>query len=89
MPKGYKHFSKTKPMKREHFNCVDEWWNDRKEIVDEKEHEDMTTTYKGKNIPSRKLHQMDIILISADIQPKKNHSSPEDTLLYIFRKENI
>lgn len=32
MPEGYTHFSKTKPMKDEHFNPVREWWNDRKEI---------------------------------------------------------
>ena len=32
MPEGYKNFSKTKPMKREHLNPVDEWWNNRKEI---------------------------------------------------------
>ena len=32
MPEGYKHFSKTKPMKLEHFDPVIEWWNDRKEI---------------------------------------------------------
>ena len=35
MPEGYKHFSKTKPMLREHFACVDEWWDNREEIVDE------------------------------------------------------
>lgn len=33
MPEGYKHFSKTKPMKLEHFNPVIEWWNDRQEIT--------------------------------------------------------
>ena len=32
MPKGYKHFSKTKPMKLEHFAPAVEWWRDRKEI---------------------------------------------------------
>ena len=32
MPEGYKHFSKTKPMKLEHFNPVIEWWDDRQEI---------------------------------------------------------
>lgn len=32
MPEGYKHFSKTKPMKLEHFAPVIEWWNDRREI---------------------------------------------------------
>ena len=32
MPEGYKHFSKTKPMKLEHFDPVAEWWNDRKPL---------------------------------------------------------
>ena len=35
MPEGYKHFSKTKPMKLEHFQPVLEWWNDRQEITEE------------------------------------------------------
>ena len=33
MPDGYKHFSKTKPMKLEHFAPVMEWWNNRQEIT--------------------------------------------------------
>lgn len=33
MPEGYKHFSKTKPMKLEHFDPVVQWWNDRQEIT--------------------------------------------------------
>lgn len=32
MPEGYKNFSKTKPMKREHLQLIDEWWNNRKNI---------------------------------------------------------
>lgn len=32
MPEGYKNFSKTKPMKLEHFASVVEWWNNREEI---------------------------------------------------------
>ena len=35
MPEGYKHFSKTKPMKLEHFQPVLDWWNDRQEINEE------------------------------------------------------
>ena len=35
MPEGYKHFSKTKPMKSEHCQPIRDWWNNRKEIVDE------------------------------------------------------
>ena len=33
MPDGYKHFSKTKPMKLEHFAPAMEWWGKREEIT--------------------------------------------------------
>ncbi len=33
MPEGYKHFSKTKPMKLEHFDPVVTWWDNREEIT--------------------------------------------------------
>ncbi len=35
MPEGYKHFSKTKPMKLEQFQPVMEWWENREEIEEE------------------------------------------------------
>ena len=35
MPEGYKHFSKTKPMKPEHFDPVVKWWNKRKAIAED------------------------------------------------------
>ncbi len=43
MPEGYKNFSKTKPMKTEHFNPVRDWWNSRLEIKDTE-----TDTFKSK-----------------------------------------
>lgn len=33
MPKDYKNFSKTKPMKSEHCDPIRAWWNDRQEII--------------------------------------------------------
>ncbi len=33
MPDGYKHFSKTKPMKLEHFQPAIDWWKCREEIT--------------------------------------------------------
>lgn len=33
MPNDYKHFSKTKPMKLEHFAPAIEWWNNRTELT--------------------------------------------------------
>ena len=35
MPQGYKNFSKTKPMKLEHFAPAMEWWNNRVEMVED------------------------------------------------------
>lgn len=35
MPAGYKHFSKSKPMKIEHCAPIRDWWNDRKEDIKE------------------------------------------------------
>lgn len=35
MPEGLKHFSKTKPIRLEHFDVVKEWWNNRVDIVDD------------------------------------------------------
>ena len=32
MPEDYKHFSKTKPMRLEHFEPVVEWWNNKREL---------------------------------------------------------
>ena len=43
MPEGYKHFSKTKPMKLEHFDPVRDWWQNRVEIKAAD-----TDTYKAK-----------------------------------------
>ena len=33
MPEGYKHFSKTKPMKLEHCQPISDWWFNRQEII--------------------------------------------------------
>lgn len=35
MPEGYKHFSKTKSMKLEHFQPVLDWWEKRQEITED------------------------------------------------------
>ena len=33
MPEGYKHFSKTRPMKSEHFDPAAAWWDGRQELT--------------------------------------------------------
>lgn len=48
MPEGYKHFSKTKPMKMEHFQPVLDWWNDRQELAED-------GFYKAKKFTAQQL----------------------------------
>ena len=50
MPEGYKHFSKTKPMKVEHFDECVAWWNKREQIKDTE-----TDTYKAKDYTAQEL----------------------------------
>ena len=47
---GYKHFSKTRPMKSEHFDPVREWWNNRIEIKDQD-----TDTWKAKKYTAQEI----------------------------------
>jgi len=53
MPDGYKHFSKTKPMKLEHFNNCMAWWKDRKEIKDTDTDTFKSTKYAAQDLISR------------------------------------
>lgn len=76
MPEGYKHFSKTKPMKREHFAPVDGWWNNRVEIKDSE-----TDTYKAKKFTYDELEALgfNIDLCGYPVE-EKIILSPEDTI---------
>lgn len=89
MPEGYKHFSKTKPMKREHFAPADEWWDNRKEILDEKEDESQTQTWKARKytIDEIKALGYNIDLCGYPIE-EKVILSPEDTIRQFIEKRN-
>ena len=91
MPDGYKHFSKTKPMKREHFNCVDEWWNNRVEIIDEKDDETMSTTYKAKKFSYEEIEDGNFNLDKCGYPvEEKVILSPEETMHnFITRREAL
>ena len=91
MPEGYKHFSKTKPMERKHFACVDEWWNERKEIVDEKDDEAMSTTYKSKSYTIAEIEANGYILDLCGFPvEEKVILSPEETMdNYVKRRAEL
>ena len=87
MPEGYKHFSKTKPMTRDHFAPIDEWWNNRKDIMDKKSHEDASDTYKSKKYSffeiSSKGFNLDLCGYPVE---EKIILSPEETIKNFIEK---
>lgn len=87
MPEGYKHFSKTKPMKREHFAPVDEWWDNRVKIKDEKEDESQTETWKSKKYTIDQIKGLgyNIDLCGYPVE-EKIILSPEDTIKQFIEK---
>lgn len=52
LPESYKAFSKTRPMLRSHLSDVDEWWKDRKEIMD-----DSGETYKSQKVSYEEIEK--------------------------------
>ena len=54
MPEGYKHFSKTKPMRTEHCQPIIDWWNNRQEIIDSTNNDE-----KSRCFTARQLLEMD------------------------------
>lgn len=91
MPEGYKHFSKTKPMLREHFKPIDEWWNKRKEIKDKKESKTQTETWKAKKYTIEEIDKLgyNIDLCGYPVE-EKTVLSPEETLdNFIKHKDSL
>lgn len=83
MPEEYKHFSKTKPMKLEHFADCIKWWNDRYDIQDED-----TDTYKAKVYTLEEIvnRNYDIDLCGYPTV-EEEVLSPEETILEYKEKE--
>jgi len=52
MPEGYKHFSKTKPMKLGHFDEIATWWTDREDVSDTE-----TETFKAKEYSAQEISE--------------------------------
>jgi type I restriction enzyme M protein len=84
IPEGYKHFSKTKPMKIEHFNNCIAWWGDRKEIKDTE-----TNTYKAKSYTLQELvnrgYDMDLCGYPTE---EEEVLSPEETIKLFHEKRD-
>ena len=69
MPEGYKHFSKTKPMRLEHCEPIRQWWNNREEIVSDELGE-----------KSRKFSAEDLIALDCNFDQCKFPKDEEEIL---------
>lgn len=74
MPEGYKHFSKTKPMRLEHCQPIRDWWNNRTEII--------TTDEEGNVVDekSRRFDAQQLIDLSCNFDQCKFPKSEEEVL---------
>lgn len=50
MPEGYKHFSKTKPMRAEHCQPIIDWWNKRQEIIDSENNDEKSRCFTAQQL---------------------------------------
>ncbi|MDE5759021.1 MAG: SAM-dependent methyltransferase, partial [Allobaculum sp.] len=82
MPEGYKHFSKTKPIKLEHFAPVEEWWKDRKEIKDEK-----TDTFKAKKYTIEEIKERNYDIDLCGYPNEEKEILPPRDLIAQYEKE--
>lgn len=84
MPDGYKHFSKTKPMKLEQFAKCQEWWNNRQVIKDES-----TDTFKAKDFTVAEIIERNFDLDLCGYPSEEEEIlSPEDTIREFQEKRN-
>lgn len=82
MPEGYKHFSKTKPMKAEHCQPIIEWWNDRQEIVDAENNDE-----KARRFTAQQLLDMDCNLDQCKFPKDEEEILPPAELLADYFKK--
>lgn len=70
MPEGYKHFSKTKPMRSEHCDPLRTWWHNRTEIVSE----------DGKDEKARAFSAQELLTLGCNFDQCKFPKEEEEIL---------
>ena len=87
LPEGYKAFSKTRPVELKHFSDVISWWNDRKEIKDDKNDESLTDTWKSKRLSIDELKGFNYDLDQCGFPVKEEIIlSPQETMKKFIEK---
>lgn len=82
-PEGYKHFSKTRPLLPQHFQPVDEWWNNRVEIADP----DVEGAWKAKKYTVDELVAGNYRLDKCGYPHEEEEILPPDQLIDKYRTD--
>ena len=80
MPDGYKNFSKTKPIKSEHFDPVREWWDNREEILE-------GDSYKSKAFTPQELADLNYNLDQCGFPKEEEEILEPFELIQNYQKE--
>lgn len=80
MPQGYKNFSKTKPMKLEHFNEVAQWWENRQTI-------EIDSFDKAKNFTAQELAERQYNLDLCGFPHEEEEILPPDELIANYQQK--
>ena len=80
MPDGYKNFSKTKPIKSEHFNPVRVWWDNREEILE-------GDSYKSKAFTPQELADLNYNLDQCGFPKEEEEILEPFELIQNYQKE--
>lgn len=80
MPQGYKNFSKTKPMKLEHFNEVAQWWENRQTI-------EIDSFDKAKNFTAQELAERQYNLDLCGFPHEEEEILPLDELIANYQQK--
>lgn len=91
LPKGYKAFSKTKPVELKHMQPIIDWWKNRIEIKDPKDDESLTETYKSKKFTIEELSNLNYNLDQCGYPVKEEIIlSPKETMNnFIEKREKL
>ncbi|WP_368250650.1 type I restriction-modification system subunit M [Intestinibacter bartlettii] len=92
LPKGYKNYTKTKPIKSEEFDLEKKWWNDREEneyawkiSIDEIKNKNYNLDFKNPNKEEEEFEDPEILLEKYH-QAKEEVSKLQDALIEELRK---
>lgn len=79
MPEGYKHFSKTKPIRLSHFDPVIQWWNNREELIEDGNH-------KAKYFTAEELKELQLNFDQCGFPHEEEEILPPDQLIKEYRE---